>query len=86
MNVKNVYTACHVVLIQMPCRHCVSPPVGTPHTHILMPCLTGEVHPGGDGKPGAVQKVFCPGSEAEQQEHEGLVRSVYGEFAHLTVA
>lgn len=51
-----------------------------------MPCLTGEVHPRWAGKPGAVQKVFCPGSEAEQQEHEGLVRSVYGEFAHLTVA
>lgn len=40
--------------------------------------LTGEVHSGGAGKPGAVQKVFCPSAEAEQQKHEGIVWSLHG--------
>lgn len=40
----------------------------------------GEVHSGRLGKPGAVSKVFCPGSEAEQQKHESIVWSVYGEY------
>ena len=46
----------------------------------LMPPHTGEVHSGGSGKPGAVPKIFCPGTEAEQPKHEGIVWSVYGEY------
>lgn len=45
-----------------------------------MPPHTGEVHSGGAGKPGAGQKVFCPGAEAEQPKHEGIVWSVHGEY------
>lgn len=51
-----------------------------------MPCHTGEVHPGGAGKPGAVQKVFRPGAEAEQQKHEGVVWSIHGEYCLITSA
>lgn len=46
----------------------------------LMSSLTGEVHTGGDGKPGAGQKIFCPGTEIKQPEHEGLVWPVHGEY------
>lgn len=41
--------------------------------------LPGEIHPGGNGEPGAGQKVFCTGAQAEQQKHEGFVWPVYGE-------
>lgn len=40
----------------------------------------GEVHSGGFGKPGTGQKIFCPGAEAEQPKHEGIVWSVHGEY------
>lgn len=45
-----------------------------------MPPHTGEVHSGGTGKHGAGQKVFCPGAEAEQPKHEGIVWSLHGEY------
>lgn len=41
--------------------------------------LLGEIHPGGSREPGAGQEVFCAGTQAEQQKHEGLVWPVYGE-------
>lgn len=41
--------------------------------------FVGEIHPGGAGEPGAGQEVFCAGTQAEQQKHEGLVWPVYGE-------
>lgn len=41
--------------------------------------LLGEIHPGGAREPGAGQEVFCTGTQAEQQKHEGLVWPVYGE-------
>lgn len=41
--------------------------------------LLGEIHPGGAGEPGAGQEVFCAGTQAEQQKHEGIVWPVYGE-------
>lgn len=55
-------------------------PFSTAYWSCLMPPNTGEVHSGGPGKPGAVQKVFCPGAEAEQPKHEGIVWSVHGEY------
>lgn len=55
-------------------------PFSTAYWPCLMPPHTGEVHSGGAGKPGAVQKVFCPSAEAEQPKHEGIVWSVHGEY------
>lgn len=77
----DVFTrGCHVLLIQMSCCHCSSCPLSTAYWPCLMPPHTGEVHAGGAGKPGAVQKVFRPGAEAEQPKHEGIVWSVHGEY------
>lgn len=44
----------------------------------LLPLCTGEVHPRRTGKPGAGKKIFCPGLEAEQSKHEGIIWSIYG--------
>lgn len=46
----------------------------------LMPPHTGEVHSGGAGQPGAGQKVFCTGTEAEQPKYEGIVWPLHGEY------
>lgn len=69
-----------MLLIQMSCCHCSSCPLAQLIGRVLMPPHTGEVHSGGAGKPGAGQKVFCPGAEAEQPKHEGIVWSVHGEY------
>lgn len=45
-----------------------------------VPSLAGKVHPGWTGKPRAGQEVFCAGTEAEQQKHEGLVRPLHGKI------
>lgn len=55
-------------------------PFSTAYWPCFIPPHTGEVHTGGAGKPGAVQKVFCPGAEAEQPKHEGIVWSVHGKY------
>lgn len=55
-------------------------PFSTAYWPCLMPPHAGEVHSGGAGKLGAVQEVFCPGAEAEQPKHEGIVWSVHGEY------
>lgn len=63
---------------------CLAVVLELPFSTAYWPCLmlphTGEVYSGGAGKPGAGQKVFCPGAEAEQPKHEGVVRSVHGEY------
>lgn len=71
-----VYTGL-MMFVQMPWCHHVNWSVAQLHWSSLPP-HTGEVHPGRVGKPGACQKIFRSGLEAEQSKHEGIIWSIYG--------
>lgn len=53
-------------------------PVAQLYWSSLLTPYTGEVHPGRAGKPGAGQKIFRSGFEAEQSKHAGIIWSIYG--------
>lgn len=60
-------------------------PLSEAHWPCLLPPNTGEVHTRWAGEPGAGQKVFCPGTAAEQSKHEGLIWSVHGKCWSVTL-
>lgn len=62
--------------------HVVIARVGLQHNllAVFYASSPGEIHSGWVGKPGAGQKIFCPGAEAEQPKHEGIVWSIHGEY------
>lgn len=60
-------------------------PLSEAHWPCLLPPNAGEVHARGAGEPGAGQKVFCPGTAAEQSKHEGLIWSVHGKCWSATL-
>lgn len=60
-------------------------PFGKAHWPCLMPLNTGEIHARWTGKPGAGQKVFCPGAQTEQSKHEGIIWFVHGKCWSATL-